>query len=95
MLLLISIHSFPNIIYNAFISLAATALFIAMYVLLFLISDISKMWKILGAVLTVFAVLSSCFSLKHLIFHNVDFGVVRCMRPYNLLVLICTLSVFA
>ena len=76
------------------ISIAAPAIFIAMYVLFFLTADISLMWKILGAVLTVFAVLSSYFSLKHLIFPDVDLGVVKCLRPYNLLVLIYTLSVF-
>lgn len=65
-----------------------------MYILLFLIADISLMWKILGAVLTLFAAQSSYFNLKHLIFPDVDFGVVKCLRPYNLLVLIYSLAVF-
>ena len=76
------------------IALIAPAVFVVMYVLLFLIADISLMWKILGAVLTYFAAQSSYFNLKHLIFPDVDFGVVKCLRPYNLLVLIYSLSIF-
>ena len=76
------------------ISFIAPAIFIALYVLLFLIADISLMWKILGAVLTVFAAMSTYFNLKHLIFPDVEFGVVKCLRPYNMLVLIYSLSVF-
>ena len=76
------------------ISFAAPAIFILMYVVLFLIADISLMWKILGAVMTFFVALSSYFNLKHLIFPDVDFGVVKCLRPYNLLVLIYSLSIF-
>ena len=52
------------------------------------------MWKILGAVLTAFAAMSTYFNLKHLIFPDVEFGVVKCLHPYNLLVLIYSLSVF-
>ena len=77
------------------ISLIAPAVFIVMYILFFLTANISVMWMILGGVMTAFAVLSSYFNLKHLIFPDVDYGVVKCLRPYNLLVLIYTLSVFA
>lgn len=76
------------------IALIAPAVFVVMYVLLFLIADISLMWKILGAVMTFFVALSSYFNLKHLIFPDLDFGVVKCLRPYNLLVLIYSLSIF-
>ena len=76
------------------ISLIAPAVFLAMYILFFLTADISTIWKILGAVLTIFAALSAYYNLKHLIFPDVDFGVVKCLRPYNLLVLVYTLSVF-
>lgn len=76
------------------ISLIAPAVFLAMYILFFFTADISTIWKILGAVLTIFAALSAYYNLKHLIFPDVDFGVVKCLRPYNLLVLVYTLSVF-
>ena len=77
------------------ISFAAPVVFAAMYALIFLTADISTMWKILGAVLTVFAAISTYFNLKHLIFPDVDFGVVKCLRPYNLLVLIYSAAAFA
>ena len=76
------------------ISLIAPAVFLAMYILFFFTADISTIWKILGAVLTIFAAMSAYYNLKHLIFPDVDFGVVKCLRPYNLLVLVYTLSVF-
>ena len=76
------------------ISLIAPAVFLAMYILFFFTADISTIWKILGAVLTIFAALSAYYNLKHLIFPDVDFGVVKCLRPNNLLVLVYTLSVF-
>ena len=76
------------------ISFIAPAVMIGLYVWLFATADIQKMWKILGAVLMFFTVQSSYFNLKHLIFPDVDFGVVKCLRLYNLLVLIYTLAVF-
>ena len=76
------------------IAIAAPAAFIVMYVLFFLIADISLMWKILGGVLTFFSALSTYFNLKHLIFPDVDFGVVKCIRPYNFLVLVYSASVY-
>ena len=76
------------------IAFIAPAVFVGMYILFFLTAEISTMWKILGAVLTFFVIQSSYFNLKHLIFPDVDFGVVKCLRPYNLLVLIYSLSVY-
>jgi len=72
----------------------APIIFIALYVLFFLTSRVSLRWKILGAVQTVLTCLSTYFNLKHLVFPDVDYGVVRCLRPYNLLVLIFSVSVF-
>ena len=77
------------------ISFAAPVVAVVLYVVLFLLSDISLMWKIQGAVLTVFVIPASYFNLQHLIFPDVDFGVVKCLRPYNLLALIYTLMIFA
>ena len=69
-------------------------LYLWLYIGLFAAANIQTMWKILGGVLTFFMVQSSYFNLKHLIFPDVDFGVVKCLRLYNLLVLIYTLAVF-
>ena len=76
------------------ISFIAPAVFLTMYILLFLTANITAMWKVLGAVLTFLAMQSTYFNLKHLIFPDVDFGVIKCLRPYNLLVLIYSLAVF-
>ena len=76
------------------IALAAPVAAILMYVGLFLLSEVSDLWKIMGAVLTVFVMVASYFNLKHLIFPDVDFGVVKCLRPYNLLALIYSVSIF-
>ena len=76
------------------IAFTAPAAAIVMYALLFLLGDSSLLWIILGAVLTVFALPASYFNLKHLIFPDVDFGVVKCLRPYNLLALIYTALIF-
>lgn len=76
------------------IALAAPAAFILMYILFFLTAEISQMWKILGGVLTFMAALSTYFNLKHLLFPDVDFGVVKCLRLYNFLVLLYSLSVY-
>lgn len=76
------------------IAIAAPVVIVAMYVVLFLLSDIPTLWKILGAVLTLFAMSASYFNLKHLIFPDVEFGVVKCLRTYNLLALIYTAAIF-
>ncbi len=76
------------------IALAAPLAAVIMYVALFLLSDVSLLWKILGAVLTVFVMEASYFNLKHLIFPDVDFGVVKCLRPYNLLALVYSAAIF-
>ena len=44
--------------------------------------------------MTFFVSLSTYFNLKHLIFPDVDFGVVKCLRPYNFLVLIYAASIY-
>jgi hypothetical protein len=77
------------------IALAAPAAAVVLYAALFLLGDVPLLWKILGAVLTVFVMPASYFNLKHLIFPDVDFGVVKCLRPYNLLALIYAVAVFA
>lgn len=76
------------------IALAAPVAAILMYFGLFFVSDVSSIWKIQGAALTAFIIPASYFNLKHLIFPDVDFGVVKCLRPYNLLALVYSVSIF-
>lgn len=77
------------------ISFAAPCAAIVLYIALFLLSDVTLLWKILAAVMTVFIISTSYFNLKHLIFPDVDFGVVKCLRPYNLLALIYEVAISA
>lgn len=76
------------------IALAAPVAAIALYAGLFLFGEVSPLWKLQGAALTVFVIPASYFNLKHLIFPDVDFGVVKCLRKYNFLALVYMVSVF-
>ena len=44
--------------------------------------------KIVGGVITLAASGASYYNLKHLIFPDVDFGVIKCLKLYNLLALV-------
>ena len=57
--------------------------------------EISLLWKIEGGVLTFFVMLASYYHLKHLIFPDVDFGIVKFLRPYNALALLYVASLMA
>ena len=57
------------------------------YVLLFLPGDFSVLVKAVAGVISFFAAQASYFNLKHLIFPDVDYGVVKCLKLYNLLAL--------
>ena len=70
------------------IPLLAPLLVVVLYVVFILCSDLPSLAKIMGAFLTFFVIETSYFNLKHLIFPDVDFGVVNCMKSYNLLALI-------
>lgn len=76
------------------IAFAAPVAAVLLYAGLFLFGEVSPLWKVQGAVLTLFVIPASYFNLKHLIFPDVDFGIVKCLRKYNLLALIYTVSVF-
>lgn len=69
------------------IALIAPAVMLALYFSIFYMSNISDMWKVQGAVILLFAALCSYYHLKHLFIPDVDFGVVRTLRPYNFLAL--------
>ena len=69
-------------------ALAAPAVAVLLYVFLFLIGDAQMIWKVQVGVIVVFIALSSYYHLKHLIIPDVDFGVIKKLRPYNSMALI-------
>ena len=70
------------------ISLAAPLVATVLYFIFIFVADTAKLTKIIYGIITVFVLQASYFHLKHLIFPDVDFGVIRCLKPYNLLALI-------
>ena len=67
-------------------------IFLAMYYPLFWMEDVSLMWKIQGGVLIFFTAMCSYYHVKHLIFPDIDYGVVRSLRVYNFLALLYMIS---
>ena len=61
---------------------------LAVYTVFFLIPDLPKLVKIVAGVISLVAAGASYFNLKHLIFPDVDFGVINCLKGYNLLALV-------
>lgn len=76
------------------IAFAAPVAAVLLYAGLILFGEVSPLWKLQGAVLTLFVIPASYFNLKHLIFPDVDFGVVKCLRKHNLLALVYEVSIF-
>ena len=70
------------------IPLAAPISAIAVYVIYFLLSDFPLLVKVVSGIITLFAAGASYYNLKHLIFPDVDYGVINCVKTYNLLALI-------
>lgn len=62
--------------------LAVTGLYV-----LILVSDISTSSKVIFGIVSAVAGAASYYHLKHAIFPDVDFGVMKCVRPYNYLAL--------
>lgn len=77
------------------IAFAAPLTAIVLYVTLLLFSDVPRLWKIIGAVLTFFIMQATYFNLKHLIFPDVDYGIINCLKPYNAVVLFYALLCIA
>ena len=72
------------------IALVAPAAALVWYIVFVLINDLPKSVKIASAAVAFFVMEASYFHLKHLILPDVDFGVIKCLRPYNLLALLYT-----
>lgn len=73
------------------IPVAAPVAATALYLIFVLFADMPEIIKIMGAVITLFAVQSSYYNLKHLIFPDVDYGVIKCLKTYNFLTLLYSL----
>ena len=72
------------------ISLAAPVAALVLYIIFVWFTDLPRSVKIASALVTVFVMQASYFHLKHLIFPDVDLGIIKCLRLYNLLALIYT-----
>lgn len=70
------------------IPLVAPILVTALYVGFILIGDYPSISKIEAGMITAVACCASYYNLKHLIFPDMDFGVINCMKNYNLLALV-------
>ena len=72
------------------ISIAAPVSALVLYIIFVWFTDLPRSVKIASALVTVFVMQASYFHLKHLIFPDVDLGIIKCLRRYNLLALIYT-----
>ena len=70
------------------IPLCAPVFIMAIYLSLFYFADQPTLTKVIAGI--VFAIIgaASFYNLKHLIIPDVDYGVIRCLRQYNLLALV-------
>ena len=72
------------------IALSAPAAALILYILFICFTDLPRSVKIASALVTVFVMQASYFHLKHLILPDVDYGIINCLKTYNLLALIYT-----
>ena len=70
------------------IPFAAPAAAAVLYVLFLFGTSLPTYAQIVSAVITILVMHASYYHLKHLIFPDVDYGVIKCLKPYNLLALI-------
>ena len=79
-------------ILNKVIPFAAPIIAVVLYLVFFIFSNVSLMWRIFGGILTIFIGFPTYYNLKHLLSPDLDKGVITCLRPYNLLALIYAAS---
>lgn len=77
------------------IPLAAPAFCAALYAFFVLFASVSNFAKGVGAVITFFVMFTTYFNLKHLIFPDVDYGIIKCLKAYNLSALLYSLLCLA
>ena len=70
------------------IPIVAPVFALMLYLLFFLFKELPVLIKVVAGVITLIVMLASYFNLKHLIFPDVDFGVINCLKGYNVLALI-------
>ena len=70
------------------IALSAPAAALASYIIFICFTDLPRSVKIASALVTVFVMQASYFHLKHLILPDVDYGIINCLKTYNLLALV-------
>lgn len=70
------------------IPLAAPLAAAIIYIIFILATGLPVLAKLLGAFLTFFIMITSYYNLKHLIFPDVDYGIINCLKSYNLIALI-------
>ncbi len=77
------------------ISIIAPLTAAALYIAFILFYDMPLFAKIMSGALTIFVMGTTYFNLKHLIFPDVDYGIIKCLKAYNLLVLLYALLCMA
>ena len=70
------------------IPLVAPVAMLLIFIIFILLPDTSMLSKITGAVITLFVINTTYFNLKHLIFPDVDFGIINCLKAYNVAVIV-------
>ena len=70
------------------IPLIAPLLAAGIWLVFFLIPDLSMTVRLASLAVTLFVIGASYYNLKHFLIPDVENGVIRCLRPYNLLALI-------
>ena len=74
--------------YPQMIALAALLAAATLYVLFIYLTELPRLAKIVSAIITLLVMMAGYFHLKHLIFPDVEHGVIRSLRTYNLLALV-------
>lgn len=67
----------------------------ALYVAFILFYDMLLFAKIMSGVLTLFVMGTTYYNLKHLIFPDVDYGVINCLKSYNFMAMLYALFCMA
>ena len=70
------------------IPLLAPILVLFLYLVFFLFADQMRPVRLMAFLVCCFIACTSYYNLKHLIFPDVENGVIRCLRAYNLLALV-------
>lgn len=70
------------------LALAAPLVALVFHVLLLLRTNLPVFAQIIASIVSVLVMHASYYHLKHLIFPDVDYGLIKCLKPYNRLALL-------